>query len=1096
MSHEVLVPTTVFVSGSNDSNSSHLFEDSSLNSSTLQLSRSDGLLPTASTFSTFESSPLSELSNAKASPLIPPIQNLEQNSHAPSRSPQQDSVTGQSLNQSLVGEPSLAIETLINGQRADQLEGAIAFQPGQALTWTYNVTNTGTTTLEYRDIVVKDSYGGHPQLDQSSDRGADQQLSPGEVWRYVTTATAEELTVVMDFEQDGSGTDLQRGTVVDNEFEAYELSVSTPDHAYGAMIFDSGQPTGGDWDLATPNSTLNDTSGISQRQYGENNTRPLDNVLIISEDGDTHDPDDNAEGGTLRFAWDTPVWVNHVGILDIDHQEEGGTVTTYNADGSMTEQVAIANLGGNSVQTIDLEPDPISRLDVDFVGSGAVYEIGFERLFHNMVSVEAGGAIATDDSYYQNGDITTLPIPEVDVTMSDIVPAIASFHGQTLEVTGTVTANITNSGNTATNQPFDVTFFDDVNGNQVFDARTDLVVGQTTIVAPLALGETRTITAALDQVASFSGALLWGFVDSGNHLAETDETNNLAVSHRECVAQPGQFNPVVKWHKREFSIAPESNQVMMTPAIIDVNDDAIPDIIFSTFRGGEYRQNGTLRAISGDDGRELWSVVDPAYEVVGGGGIAVGDIDNDQQPEIIANHESGSLIAFEHDGTFKWKSDVVGSLDNWGSASLADLDQDGVTEIIIGSTVLDNAGEVLWSGSTVGGLGQGNNRQGPLSIVADLDLDGRPEVVAGQSAYHGDGSLYWNAAIEDGFSAIGNFDDDLNPEIVVVSQGYVYLLEHDGNIKWGGVGLPGGGIGGAPTVADMDGDGELEIGVTGSTRYVVFETDGSIKWQQPIRDGSSGVVGSSVFDFEGDGRAEIVYGDELFLRIYDGTTGEVRYSLPKGSGTTYELPVIADVDADGNAEIVAVANDYAVGAQRGIYVIGDLNDTWVSTRQIWNQHSYHITNINDDGTIPRYEENSWQVYNSYRLNTLTTGNPLAAPDLVSSYVRLQPSLNGATITARVGNGGAQFVAAGVNVAFYHGDPLTGGTLLGTTQTSQRLDIGTFEDVSLSIADPTLNLDDIWVVVDDNGLGQGFVNECHERNNTYSPSLPHWPSSAT
>ena len=76
----------------------------------------------------------------------------------------------------------------------------------------YNVTNTGSTSFDYRDVVVRDSYGEHPRLDQSSDVGADQKLSPGEVWRYVTTATAEELTVVMSFEQDGNGADLQRGT--------------------------------------------------------------------------------------------------------------------------------------------------------------------------------------------------------------------------------------------------------------------------------------------------------------------------------------------------------------------------------------------------------------------------------------------------------------------------------------------------------------------------------------------------------------------------------------------------------------------------------------------------------------------------------------------------------------------------------------------------------------------------------------------------------------------------------------------------------------------------------------------------------------------
>ena len=165
--------------------------------------------------------------------------------------------------------------------------------------------------------------------------------------------------------------------------------------------------------------------------------------------------------------------------------------------------------------------------------------------------------------------------------------------------------------------------------------------------------------------------------------------------------------------------------------------------------------------------------------------------------------------------------------------------------------------------------------------------------------------------------------------------------------------LPGGGYGGPPTIADVDGDGQPEIGVAGvDPTYVVFEADGSVRWTKVQLLMAPLVTGSSVFDFEGDGTAEIVYGDELFLRIYRGVDGAVLYALPKGSSTAYEFPLVADVDADGNAEIVAVASYFEFGSQTGIFVIGDANDTWVPTRQIWNQHTYHVTNVNDDGTIP------------------------------------------------------------------------------------------------------------------------------------------------
>jgi hypothetical protein len=41
------------------------------------------------------------------------------------------------------------------------------------------------------------------------------------------------------------------------------------------------------------------------------------------------------------------------------------------------------------------------------------------------------------------------------------------------------------------------------------------------------------------------------------------------------------------------------------------------------------------------------------------------------------------------------------------------------------------------------------------------------------------------------------------------------------------------------------------------------------------QDCSSAFTGSSVFDFDGNGKAEVVYADEQYMRIYDGTTGDV-----------------------------------------------------------------------------------------------------------------------------------------------------------------------------------------------------------------------------
>ena len=114
--------------------------------------------------------------------------------------------------------------------------------------------------------------------------------------------------------------------------------------------------------------------------------------------------------------------------------------------------------------------------------------------------------------------------------------------------------------------------------------------------------------------------------------------------------------------------------------------------------------------------------------------------------------------------------------------------------------------------------------------------------------------------------------------------------------------------------------------------------------------------------------------------------------------TLWEYPVIADVNADGAAEIVLASNNYSgnfqtcpddltpargldacvqarmdageVQGTNGVRVFASPTQDWVGTRQIWNQHSYHITNVTEDGQIPAGEPANWQSFalNNFRQN--------------------------------------------------------------------------------------------------------------------------------
>ena len=171
----------------------------------------------------------------------------------------------------------------------------------------------------------------------------------------------------------------------------------------------------------------------------------------------------------------------------------------------------------------------------------------------------------------------------------------------------------------------------------------------------------------------------------------------------------------------------------------------------------------------------------------------------------------------------------------------------------------------------------------------------------------------------------------------------------------------------------------------------------------------------------------------------------------------------------------------------GVRVIGDLNNSWVPTRSVWNQHTYPITNTEEDGSIPAHEEDSWAVHNTYRLNRLGNGADVtvALPDLVVMDIDGDPAgcPNEIGLQARVGNQGEAAVAAGVPVALYRGSMVDPGALLDVQPTATTLDPMGSEWLSWVLSlDELQGATNVLVVVDDVGSGYGIVTECNEKNN--------------
>ena len=160
--------------------------------------------------------------------------------------------------------------------------------------------------------------------------------------------------------------------------------------------------------------------------------------------------------------------------------------------------------------------------------------------------------------------------------------------------------------------------------------------------------------------------------------------------------------------RRKFQ-ALTGRQVHSTPLVANLTDDNgdgridahdVPDIVVAV-EATDDQLSGELKVLSGDDGRELVTMGAP-NQVSPWAEPAVGDLDGDGRPEIVAVHRAGGnpavpsthLIAFEATGAVKWMSDAnpmpqfaLGSGIDVGAVAIANLDAAGPPEVIVGASV-------------------------------------------------------------------------------------------------------------------------------------------------------------------------------------------------------------------------------------------------------------------------------------------------------------------------------------------------------------------------------------------------------------------------
>lgn len=199
----------------------------------------------------------------------------------------------------------------------------------------------------------------------------------------LSAALTQAATI--NFDSDGNGNTLSAGDVVNGStYAADGISFSTDAFVKGSttkranlMIFDSANPTGGDTDLRTPGG--HSTNTIAQG-----------NVLIISEDNDSNDPDDHVNGGTIFIDFAGEYGVKSIGLLDIEHS--GTHVSLFDIHNNLIVKKNAQGIADNSWQELIFNQRNVARMEVFFNTSGAITNL--EYVAPPSTSVSEPGTLA------------------------------------------------------------------------------------------------------------------------------------------------------------------------------------------------------------------------------------------------------------------------------------------------------------------------------------------------------------------------------------------------------------------------------------------------------------------------------------------------------------------------------------------------------------------------------------------------------------------------------------------------------------------------------------------------------------------------------
>ena len=371
------------------------------------------------------------------------------------------------------------------------------------------------------------------------------------------------------------------------------------------------------------------------------------------------------------------------------------------------------------------------------------------------------------------------------------------------------------------------------------------------------------------------------------------------IAYTQIAEQKSQAvqTPVLKWQKGGCYSSWCETGWYSSPAVGDIDGDGQPEVIASAY---------SIVSLNGATGALEWRTASGHDRNQSGAGnvgrtwpgIVLADVDQDGSQEIVSAHGGGWVSVYDSQGYFKpgWPKHPITS--ELRGLLVTDLDHDGYLEIIVtgayGSQV--NTWVYKYDGTLRSGWPQLNNSGGYAwgvynanAAAGDLDGDGTGEIIVPSDVH------YINA---------------YNPDGSLIAANAMY-----GGKNWGQVGiwespqteLKGWGecngvrtesyrtnfADGPADIVDVNGDGVMEVVVTGN----VYDCDAGYP---PSRYTGVYILNADRSRFNTGG--------------FDWRTGPIDTGAPISEDydtieSAESNPVIADLDGDGLQEILFASYD-------------------------------------------------------------------------------------------------------------------------------------------------------------------------------------------